>query len=64
MINKVVWLIFIVVIVNTCTFSQKRLPKKNLLRTPINRLTRMAAEFTQHAFYLDGSSIRFLTSSE
>ncbi len=56
------WLIFTVVIVNTCTFSQKTPSERNLLWTPISRLTGMPTKFSWPAFYLDRSSIRFLTN--
>ncbi len=56
-----VWLIFVVFVINTCTFSQKRLPKKSVLCTPISRVTSMPTKLSQPAFCLDRSSIQFLT---
>ncbi len=55
------WVTSIVVVLNTCTFCRKRLPKKSLLWTPTNRVSRMPTKSSQPAFYLDRSSIRFLT---
>ncbi len=43
-------------------YLQPKTPsKKTLLRTPINRVSRMPTKSSQPAFYLDSSSIRFLT---